>query len=160
MTPSSLIEFTIGPLAFIEGLGGPEVILILVIMMLLFGGKKMPELARGLGKSIREFKKATAGVEDEIKRAMAEEPRPTPALPPTATLEPSPTTGAAAATQTRATTEPAAVSEASAAAVGSAPGETEALVSPAGEPVSAATDAPMSVAPSPSSGSPRPLVVP
>jgi TatA/E family protein of Tat protein translocase len=62
-------------LAFIEGLGGGEMILIFFIILLLFGGKRMPELARGLGKSVREFKKATSGVEDQIKKAL-EEPEP------------------------------------------------------------------------------------
>jgi len=61
-------------LAFIEGLGGPEVILILFIVLIFFGGKKLPEFARGAGRAIREFKKATSGVEDEIKRAMEEPP--------------------------------------------------------------------------------------
>ena len=39
--------------------GGQEMIVILVIILLLFGAKRLPELAKGLGKSIREFKKAT-----------------------------------------------------------------------------------------------------
>jgi sec-independent protein translocase protein TatA len=42
------------------GLGGSELLLILAIVVLLFGGAKLPELARGLGKSIKEFKKASA----------------------------------------------------------------------------------------------------
>lgn len=48
-------------------------ILILVVFLLLFGAKKLPELARGLGKSIREFKKATSEIEDNIRDAMNEE---------------------------------------------------------------------------------------
>ena len=63
-------------LAFIDGLGGGEMLLIFFVILLLFGGQRMPELARGLGKSIREFKKATSGVEDQIKRALEEEPTP------------------------------------------------------------------------------------
>ena len=47
------------------GLGGSELLLILAIVVLLFGGAKLPELARGLGKSIKEFKKASADVEAE-----------------------------------------------------------------------------------------------
>ena len=43
-------------LAGFLGLGGPEVIIILVILLVLFGGSKLPELAKGLGKSIKEFK--------------------------------------------------------------------------------------------------------
>jgi sec-independent protein translocase protein TatA len=44
-------------------LGTPEIILIVVALLLLFGGKKIPELARGLGKGIREFKDASKGIE-------------------------------------------------------------------------------------------------
>jgi sec-independent protein translocase protein TatA len=49
-------------------LGGPEMIAILVVILLLFGAKKLPELARGMGKSIGEFKKAKGEFEDEITR--------------------------------------------------------------------------------------------
>lgn len=66
-------------LAFIEGLGGPEMLLIMFIVLLLFGANRLPELARGIGKSMREFKKAASGVEEEVRRAMEEEPaRPAP----------------------------------------------------------------------------------
>ena len=50
--------------------GGGEMFLIFLVMLLLFGGKRLPELARGLGKSMREFKKATSSVEEQIKQAM------------------------------------------------------------------------------------------
>jgi sec-independent protein translocase protein TatA len=60
-------------IALIEGLGGSEMVLVFVVVLMLFGGKKLPEFARGLGKSIREFKKAAAGVEDELKRALEED---------------------------------------------------------------------------------------
>ena len=43
------------------GLGPTEIILILVVVLLLFGGKKIPELMRGVGKGIREFKTANSG---------------------------------------------------------------------------------------------------
>lgn len=49
-------------------LGTPEVMLIVFVALLLFGGKKLPELARGLGKGIREFKDASDGVKREIHR--------------------------------------------------------------------------------------------
>ena len=42
------------------GLGGMEILLILAIVLLLFGAKKLPELAKGLGKSIKEFKKSSS----------------------------------------------------------------------------------------------------
>src|SRR5215207_10420715 len=51
------------------GLGGWEVILILAVILVLFGAKKLPELARGLGQGIKEFKKATNEVTSELQRA-------------------------------------------------------------------------------------------
>ena len=61
------------PVGFMEGLGGPEVLLIMVIILVLFGGEKLPEFARGAGRLIREFKKASSGVEEEFKRALEED---------------------------------------------------------------------------------------
>ena len=46
-----------------KGLGGFEIILILAIVLLLFGGRKIPELMKGLGQGIREFKDASKGQE-------------------------------------------------------------------------------------------------
>lgn len=51
---------------------GPEWIIIFVVVLLLFGAKKIPELARGLGKSMGEFKKAREDFEREIKTAESE----------------------------------------------------------------------------------------
>ena len=48
-------------------IGMPELLIILLVVLLLFGAKKLPELARGLGKGIREFKDATKNVEKEMK---------------------------------------------------------------------------------------------
>ena len=45
------------------GLGGPELIMIAAVVMLMFGGKKIPELMKGLGRGIREFKDASTGSE-------------------------------------------------------------------------------------------------
>lgn len=64
------------PCAFIEGLGGPELMMVLFIVLLLFGANRLPELARGLGRAMREIKKATSGVEEEIRSAMDEKPEP------------------------------------------------------------------------------------
>lgn len=50
------------------GLGGPEIILILVVVLLMFGGKKLPELMRGLGRGMKEFKDAKDGVAEEIEK--------------------------------------------------------------------------------------------
>lgn len=47
------------------GIGGPEIILIMVIVLLMFGGKKIPEMMRGLGKGMKEFKNAKDGLNDE-----------------------------------------------------------------------------------------------
>lgn len=55
-------------LAFMN-LGGQEMIIIFVVILLLFGAKKIPELARGLGKSMGEFKKARDEFEREISKA-------------------------------------------------------------------------------------------
>lgn len=62
-------------------LGGWEIVLILAVVLILFGAKKLPELAKGLGTGIREFKKATREVTDEIQNA-ADEPAPARRLPP------------------------------------------------------------------------------
>ena len=55
---------------FAAMLGGWEIILILAVVLILFGAKKLPELAKGLGQGIKEFKKATNDVTSEINRAM------------------------------------------------------------------------------------------
>ena len=54
--------------AFIQGLGGQEMIFIFLIVLLLFGAKKLPQLARGVGKSMGEFKRAREDFESEIAR--------------------------------------------------------------------------------------------
>src|SRR2546428_5531737 len=54
-------------------LGGWEIVLILAVVLILFGAKKLPELAKGLGQGIKEFKKATRDVTDEIHNAMDED---------------------------------------------------------------------------------------
>lgn len=58
------------------GMGGGEIVLILVVVLLLFGAKRLPELARGLGQGIREFKKASNEVTEELERAADEAPPP------------------------------------------------------------------------------------
>ncbi|MEO1258268.1 MAG: twin-arginine translocase TatA/TatE family subunit [Bacteroidota bacterium] len=56
---------------FLIGLpGGGEWILILLAILLLFGGKKIPELMRGIGKGIKEFNNAKSSIEEEIKEGM------------------------------------------------------------------------------------------
>ena len=53
--------------AIFSGLGGWEILLIVLVLLIFFGAKKIPELARGLGKGIREFKDATKEIKDEIE---------------------------------------------------------------------------------------------
>jgi len=52
--------------------GGSEMLLIAFVVLLLFGGKKLPELMKGLGKGIREFNNAKANIESEVKESMKE----------------------------------------------------------------------------------------
>lgn len=56
-------------------LGAPELLIIFLVVLLLFGGAKLPELARGLGKAIRNFKEEAEGIKREIEKA-AEPPSP------------------------------------------------------------------------------------
>lgn len=64
--------------------GGWEIVLILAVVLILFGAKKLPELAKGLGTGIKEFKKATREVTDEIHNSMDDTPAQR-RLPPTQT---------------------------------------------------------------------------
>jgi len=57
-------------LAFLGGLGGWEILLILMVLLIFFGAKKIPELAKGLGKGIKEFKNATNEIKDEIEEGV------------------------------------------------------------------------------------------
>lgn len=50
-------------------LGGPEIFVVLFVILLLFGAKKIPDLARGMGKGIREFKDATKEIKKEVDEA-------------------------------------------------------------------------------------------
>lgn len=54
-------------------IGAPEIIFIVLIVLLLFGGKKIPELMRGLGKGVRSFKEGMSDVEEEIKKPLDKE---------------------------------------------------------------------------------------
>ncbi len=71
-------------------LGGGEIVLILALVLILFGAKKLPELAKGLGQGIREFKKATNEVTSEVNAAMYEPPRPKPLPAPQPVSAPQP----------------------------------------------------------------------
>lgn len=67
---------------FLGLLGMWETIAILAVVLVLFGAKKVPELAKGLGQGIKEFKKASRDVQDEFERSMHEQPAPPPARQP------------------------------------------------------------------------------
>ena len=54
-------------LLFLGNLGMPEIIIIAILVLLLFGGKKIPELMKGIGKGVSQFKKGLKDVEDDIK---------------------------------------------------------------------------------------------
>ena len=63
------------------GIGGWEVVLILAVVLLLFGAKKLPDLAKGLGSGIKEFKKASREVTEEIQNAATDTPPAKPVAP-------------------------------------------------------------------------------
>ena len=54
-------------LLFLGNLGTGEIIIIAMVVLLLFGGKKIPELMRGIGKGVKNFKDGVEGIEDDIK---------------------------------------------------------------------------------------------
>jgi sec-independent protein translocase protein TatA len=66
------------------GMGGSELLIVLVAVLILFGAKRIPEFAKGLGQGIKEFKKASSGMTNEFHNAMNQE------LPATAPLKPLP----------------------------------------------------------------------
>ena len=64
------------PLALFHQFGAWEVLFILLLALLLFGGKRLPELARGLGKALREFRKATDQAEEAVSEALEKQETP------------------------------------------------------------------------------------
>ena len=56
----------VSQLLFLGSLGSQEIIIIALVILLLFGGKKIPELMRGLGKGVSQFKKGMKDIEEEI----------------------------------------------------------------------------------------------
>lgn len=57
-------------------IGAPEIIFIVIIVLLLFGGKKIPELMKGMGKGVKMFKQGMNDVEEEVKRPLDEQQAP------------------------------------------------------------------------------------
>src|SRR5258707_8140348 len=66
------LSMQLNPMLAIFNLGGGEIILILAIVLILFGAKKLPELAKGLGQGIKEFKKATDNASEGMRHAIEE----------------------------------------------------------------------------------------
>jgi sec-independent protein translocase protein TatA len=62
---------------FLGGLGAPEIIIIALVVLLLFGGKKIPELMRGIGKGVKSFKDGVQGIESDINASLEEPSKPT-----------------------------------------------------------------------------------
>jgi sec-independent protein translocase protein TatA len=57
---------------FLSSLGPGEIMLLLLLVLIFFGGKKIPELMRGLGQGVKEFNKAKASIEEEVKDGIRE----------------------------------------------------------------------------------------
>ena len=55
-------------------IGAPEIIFIVIIVLLLFGGKKIPELMKGMGKGVKMFKQGMNEMEEEVKRPIEDQP--------------------------------------------------------------------------------------
>ena len=86
-------------LASFMNLAGPDLFIILLIVLVLFGAKKLPELARGMGQAVKEFQKAKDEISDELQKAGQAEPKTQQALStvprldspaPSATAQPDP----------------------------------------------------------------------
>jgi sec-independent protein translocase protein TatA len=64
-----MLGFIMNFLAMLSNLGGPDLIIILLIILVLFGAKKLPELAKGMGQAVKEFQKAKDEFSDELRNA-------------------------------------------------------------------------------------------
>lgn len=65
-----------------ENVGGSELLVILFVILIFFGPKKMPELGKNLGKGIREFKNAMRDIQEGVEKSMKDPPPPPPPTPP------------------------------------------------------------------------------
>lgn len=65
------------PVFLLFNIGGQEMVLILIVVLLLFGGRKIPELMKGLGRGVREFNDAKNNVRKEIEEGMNEKEKQT-----------------------------------------------------------------------------------
>jgi len=71
---------------FLALIGGTEIMWIAIVVLVLFGAKKVPELMKGVGTGIKEFKKASRDVQEEVQRATEEPPAPTQPRKPSETI--------------------------------------------------------------------------
>ena len=71
-----MLGFIMNYLALLSNFGGPDLIIILLIVLVLFGAKKLPELAKGMGQAVREFQKAKDEFSDELHNAGKVDPKP------------------------------------------------------------------------------------
>jgi sec-independent protein translocase protein TatA len=74
-----------------ENIGGSELLVVLLVVLIFFGPKKMPEMGKNIGKGIREFKKAMRDIQDDVEKSMKEPAAPPP--PPPVTPPPPPQIG-------------------------------------------------------------------
>lgn len=81
------------PLIAMFGLSGGELLVVLAIVLILFGAKKIPDFAKGLGQGIKEFRKASREVQEELERATDEINRPLPPPAPRTPAQSLPQTG-------------------------------------------------------------------
>ncbi len=61
-----------------ENIGFGELLIIIIVLIVFFGPKRIPDIAQSIGKGIREFKRAMKDVQDEVSRSVNEEPKPKP----------------------------------------------------------------------------------
>ena len=62
-----------GNILFLQNIGTGEILIVALVVLLLFGGKKIPELMEGLGKGVRSFKKGVREIENEVKEVDRED---------------------------------------------------------------------------------------
>ena len=81
-----MLKIVMSLLALLSNFGGPDLIVILLIILVLFGAKKLPELAKGMGQAVREFQKAKDDFTNELHNAGQTPPATPEARPPDATV--------------------------------------------------------------------------
>jgi sec-independent protein translocase protein TatA len=72
----------LAPLAIFQDIGPWEIIIVLLIALVLFGGKKLPSIGKSMGRGIREFRSGIKGLGDDVKSGMDDEDKPAAKAPP------------------------------------------------------------------------------